>query len=783
MRSTIAAIILCSVLFVTFIFVLGQTRPAHSPDSPGLRLVSTLYSSGSIPIDLRSKVGIWLVSHFEYVLGAHWDLPTAGTSVVAAGYQDGSGAYVPEIYSWVHEVAAQNRFPKYEDMLLHINQDYAAGPNLSWANLDQFDYFEQTSWRQSGRGQPTMAVHGVFTESHLSYQDVTVSLYNNKETTKIPDKLLLGYAEPFDLVNVTVAKGGAGGSVIWQYWNGSTWATLPTRSDSSDGLTTSGAIQFTPPADWIPTVQHGSLSKYWVRLTVSGATSPPVLARVYGDDWTSHAGANNCRGWSATDPHRINIGLGNLEYNPTPPANATARFRYQARATGFWARNYVFANLSNRQNGQLTWIATILTAWAAGERANGLHREAIYIDDVGAAPPIKPTFTEKLTDDLPPGTTWAQDLLTFYSDVRTAIKTRYGTSFKVGGNAGNDALALLLDFSTHELSFASWMNGGMINSGFASMDKFLAANNPNNSKSSFAGWDNQRFGIKGNHDGVPHLWDGANRSPMVILATYYIGSNPNTMLQYNTMGWSYFDTDEYYYWSAAATTLSAPLNADSSAASKMISLTNGKAFIVPGGTIWRNTANAVTANQAAGIYGYALRIGSDVVKGFKDTDTSFHTFTPILNSYPTGTVVQFAQMGHQAVDPIPDWHNVWYWANYFPAMSVDVGVPDPNGWKGGARDLAYIKPPASSGNPAGCVVTAGCSEIWRRDFTNAIILVKVIRDNTYGFELDTYSPDIQLGETYYPLYSDGTTGNGITQVRLRAGEAAILMKSPNPARR
>ena len=61
-------------------------------------------------------------------------------------------------------------------------------------------------------------------------------------------------------------------------------------------------------------------------------------------------------------------------------------------------------------------------------------------------------------------------------------------------------------------------------------------------------------------------------------------------------------------------------------------------------------------------------------------------------------------MGHQSTDPIPDWHNIWYWANYFPAMSVDIGTPDPYGWKGGARDLNYIVPSvAASGNPTGCL--------------------------------------------------------------------------------
>ena len=115
-------------------------------------------------------------------------------------------------------------------------------------------------------------------------------------------------------------------------------------------------------------------------------------------------------------------------------------------------------------------------------------------------------------------------------------------------------------------------------------------------------------------------------------------------------------------------------------------------------------------------------------------------------------------------------------------MSVDIGQPDPKGWKAGTRDLSYIMPPASSGNPKECLQANKCSEIWRRDFTNAIILVKAAHEYTYPFEYETYSPDIPLGGTYYPLYSDGTTGPPVTQVRLRAAEAAILMKSPNPQR-
>ena len=82
---------------------------------------------------------------------------------------------------------------------------------------------------------------------------------------------------------------------------------------------------------------------------------------------------------------------------------------------------------------------------------------------------------------------------------------------------------------------------------FSHMDDFLPALNPRGAKSSFAAWDNQMFGYTGSGCFTCGTWPTA--TPMNVLATYYMGSNPNTMLQYNTFGWSYYDTDEYYYWS------------------------------------------------------------------------------------------------------------------------------------------------------------------------------------------------------------------------------------------
>jgi hypothetical protein len=124
---------------------------------------------------------------------------------------------------------------------------------------------------------------------------------------------------------------------------------------------------------------------------------------------------------------------------------------------------------------------------------------------------------------------------------------------------------------------------------------------------------------------------------------------------------------------------------------------------------------------------------------------------------------------HQAVDPTPNAGQVYRWATYFPAMGIDIGMPDSAGYNGGMRDLAW-----KSHSEIG-----GVQDVWRRDYTKAIVLHRPASLDTTDDEYVTPSAGIDLGGTYYPLSADGTTGSGITSITLRTGEGAILMKSPN----
>lgn len=122
---------------------------------------------------------------------------------------------------------------------------------------------------------------------------------------------------------------------------------------------------------------------------------------------------------------------------------------------------------------------------------------------------------------------------------------------------------------------------------------------------------------------------------------------------------------------------------------------------------------------------------------------------------------------HQAKQALPRLDQVRRWATWFPAMGVDIGVPDPRGYRAGARDLAWKRGTDLGGGP----------DVWRRDYTKAIVLHRPAAWNTTASQYTVHSPPIDLGGRYLPLAADGSVGAAVTRVRLRAGEGAILMKA------
>jgi hypothetical protein len=146
------------------------------------------------------------------------------------------------------------------------------------------------------------------------------------------------------------------------------------------------------------------------------------------------------------------------------------------------------------------------------------------------------------------------------------------------------------------------------------------------------------------------------------------------------------------------------------------------------------------------------------------------TVTPIFNAHAAGSEAAYVVDGHQSTDVIPAVSQVYRWGAWFPAMGVDFGVPN--------RDLHWRTGSAVTGLQ-GCSLSLPCADVWRRDYTKAIVLA---RPYTNG-ELDPAalavpSQPMDLGATYYPLLADGASSAGVTGVSLRGGEAVILLKAP-----
>jgi hypothetical protein len=296
-------------------------------------------------------------------------------------------------------------------------------------------------------------------------------------------------------------------------------------------------------------------------------------------------------------------------------------------------------------------------------------------------------------------------------------------------------------------------------------------------------------------DGFWYSWDRSNRGPMTALAAFYIHTNECTDLFYTTSGANlYLGSDDYTYWNAVPEfTLTQDLQADTASGVKYVYANFGS---------WAG-GEAVKIGTT-GEYLSLTRVSGDVAPYSRMQTTEAVRFT-----YPAGSTSVWrlfkSNLGYEAMPPLSQ---IYSFGLYFPAMDIDVGVPDVvNGLPGdggarGARKFVW-KTYAESGTKQG---------IARRDFTKAIVLwgnsdftVPVslggnpVSGSATRAHFTTYSPAYQIDIngapiTFYPLRADGRTDNaicnygpgddyrtadgGCSRIRVRSAEGMVLMKEP-----
>jgi len=90
------------------------------------------------------------------------------------------------------------------------------------------------------------------------------------------DAYYFGHPSLWDWLELRMGTAGNGDwTIVWEYWNGTVWATLPDVNDGTSGFEVSGTrlVTFTRPVDWAQTTVSGIAGLYWIRARVSAYTS------------------------------------------------------------------------------------------------------------------------------------------------------------------------------------------------------------------------------------------------------------------------------------------------------------------------------------------------------------------------------------------------------------------------------------------------------------------------------------------------------------------------------
>jgi hypothetical protein len=93
-----------------------------------------------------------------------------------------------------------------------------------------------------------------------------------------------GYDYLFSNLLVQISTAQSGGTIVWEYYNGSTWSTLTIAGV----LTATGwaRITWTPQSNWAVGSVNGSANRYWVRMRISATFgTAPILSRGHIGGW------------------------------------------------------------------------------------------------------------------------------------------------------------------------------------------------------------------------------------------------------------------------------------------------------------------------------------------------------------------------------------------------------------------------------------------------------------------------------------------------------------------
>ena len=189
-----------------------------------------------------------------------------------AEYNGGAGTVVKSGISW------------YPNNSTTVLGDILYTSDIVWSCWISRAYSDADGWVQFDRTDCDKAL----LDDGGSFTDYTTE-FSNSELNDVPlmpateainDAFYFGSEDKFDIISLDIETAGVGTAITWEYWNGSSWASLSV-TDGTSGFAVSGVneVSFTIPANWVTTTVNGS-DLYWVRSRVSAAsfTTQPIVS-------------------------------------------------------------------------------------------------------------------------------------------------------------------------------------------------------------------------------------------------------------------------------------------------------------------------------------------------------------------------------------------------------------------------------------------------------------------------------------------------------------------------
>ena len=142
---------------------------------------------------------------------------------------------------------------------------------------------------------------GVFTDVTAAMNNATAA--DVTFTTAVNNAMYFGHATQFRWISHVLSTVGVGGTLVWEYWNGSAWTTL-TLAATNNLTATPVTSRFTPPSNWATTTVNSVANLFWVRARISVTyTTAPVFTQSRRNGMAIANDAVAAQGDAGTNPY------------------------------------------------------------------------------------------------------------------------------------------------------------------------------------------------------------------------------------------------------------------------------------------------------------------------------------------------------------------------------------------------------------------------------------------------------------------------------------------------